>query len=71
MEEDMKIGDYKGHEIHVPTSGGKAGKGKAKTAGLQIRRNGVVLKTFRFNPLLSDERRAALRKARLFIDERA
>ena len=32
----MKIADYQGYEIHVPTSGGKAGKGHQKTSSIQV-----------------------------------
>jgi hypothetical protein len=37
-----------GCELHIPTSGGKAGKGHNKTGSVQVRKGGQILKQFRF-----------------------
>lgn len=37
-----------GYEIHLTTSGGQAGRGHNRTASLQVRHNGMIVKTVRF-----------------------
>lgn len=44
----MKICDYKGFEIHIPTSGGKAGKNRNISSTIQLRKDGCIVKQFRF-----------------------
>lgn len=44
----MKIESCYGYELHQPTSGGKAGKGNAKTSTIQVRRHSLVIKQFRY-----------------------
>lgn len=44
----MKISTYGGYEIHVPTSGGKAGKGRNATSTVQLRKDNCIVKQFRF-----------------------
>lgn len=63
----MKIADYEGYEIYLPTSGGKAGKGKAKTCSLQVRKNNLIVKQFRFNLADKQDRSAAIGEAKKFI----
>jgi hypothetical protein len=63
----VKIGEHESFEIFVPTSGGKAGKGLANTSNVQVRRNGVIVKQFRFKCDDEESRKAALRKAGAFI----
>jgi hypothetical protein len=64
----VKIADYKGHTIWLPTSGGKAGKGHAQTTALQARRNGFIVARARFT--VSDENGMVkpIRKLRATID---
>lgn len=44
----MKLCDFNGYEVHIPTSGGKAGKGKQSTTSIQLRKGNCILKQFRF-----------------------
>lgn len=64
----MCVGDYRGHKLCVPTSGGKAGKRKNLTSSLQVRVGTTIIKQFRFNTAGSwlDVKF----KATQFIDER-
>lgn len=66
----MKIYDYRGHELHLPTSGGKAGKGCNRTTSLQVRAEGgnSILKQFRFDLTKPGARSAACFRARQWID---
>lgn len=69
----MKLADYKGYQIHIPTSGGKAGKGCNVTSTIQVfgpSHNGSrwMEKAFRFTVASAESRQAAMHKARLFID---
>jgi len=61
----MKLLDYKGIEFHLPTSGGKAGKGCAATGTIQARHGNRIVKQFRFK---MGESRAAIHKAKLWAD---
>lgn len=63
--------NYYGHEIHQPTSGGKAGKGCARTSTLQVRQDSQVLKSFRYTCDRPETRRKALSKAKQFVLLRA
>lgn len=65
----MKIADYKGYEVHVPTSGGKAGTGCNQTSTVQVRLGCNIVKQFRFTVDSPDSRKTALRKARDFINK--
>lgn len=67
----MKVADCGPYEIHLPTSGGKAGKGRALTCSLQVRRGGVVIKQFRFSVDDPQSRTAATQKAKDFMREHA
>lgn len=64
----MKI-NYKGYVILTPTSGGKAGTGRNKTSNVQVRKNNVIVKQFRFTVLNAATSVKALSKARKFVDE--
>ncbi len=66
-----KIADLGPYEIHMPTSGGKAGKGKALTCSLQVRRDGIILKQFKFMVDDLESRKAAAQKAKDFMLEHA
>lgn len=65
----MKIATLGDFEIHLPTSGGKAGSGRNKTSSFQVRRAGVIVKQFRFSltqtPVTA--RAAAWEKVREFV----
>ena len=62
----MKLAELNGYEVHLPTSGGKAGKGCQKTSSIQVRRNNLIVKQFRF--VISDDcTREPLKKAKEFI----
>lgn len=70
----MKIADYKGYEIHFPTSGGKAGKGHQKTSTIQVMEpnrfsGGHMLKiAFRFTMADANSRQSAIKRAKEFCD---
>ena len=65
----MKVCDYKGYEIHLPTSGGKAGWGRNVTSTIQVRNGTSIVKQFRFT--VADDLSVAKAKtsARLWINE--
>ncbi len=66
----MKLTDYKGYSIHVPTSGGKAGKGRNRTSTIQICKTDggrVIVKQIRFVLYEPDSRINAMQKAKDFI----
>lgn len=63
----MKVGELNGYEIHVPTSGGKAGKGRAKTSTIQVRKDCMIVKVFRFTIDNASSRIAAMLSAKSFI----
>lgn len=44
----MLLATINGYEIHVPSSGGKAGKGRNKTSTIQVRKDNLIVKQFRF-----------------------
>lgn len=67
----MKVADYKGFQIHVPTSGGKAGKGCNATSSLQVIKHSQIRKLFRFKLDARDSYSNALEKAKAFIDGEA
>jgi hypothetical protein len=56
-------------EVHLPTSGGKAGKGRQVTSSLQVRRGGAIVAQFRFRVSDPDSRKGAVAKARAFIEK--
>lgn len=64
----MKLATYKGFEIHLPTSGGKAGFGLNKTGSIQVRRDGFIVKQFRFDARNALSRRDAMKKAQRWIE---
>ncbi len=64
----MKITDYKGFEIHLPDSGGKAGKGHNVTSTIQVRTGSCIVKQFRFEMASRESRLAAIAKARAWAE---
>jgi hypothetical protein len=68
----MKIATVCGYELHKPTSGGKAGKGRNKTSTIQVRSGTQILAQFRFSTASIFSQREALAKARQWCEvERA
>lgn len=67
----MKIADYLGFEIHVPTSGGKAGTGRNRTSTIQLRRANCIQKQFSFVMDDPDSRSRAIAKAKHFAESQA
>lgn len=64
-----KLGQIGRFVVLVPTSGGKAGKGCARTSSIQLRVDGCIARQFRFD-LGSDTSRArALIKAKEWADK--
>lgn len=63
----MKITDFQGYEIHLPSSGGKAGKGKNVMSSIQARKNNQILKQFRFTVSSPESQRPAMRKLKNWI----
>lgn len=62
----MTIGELNGFTFIVPESGGKAGKGKAVTGTIQVRRRAVIEAQFRFRWISPESRKLAMRKAKAF-----
>jgi hypothetical protein len=62
----MKLADFQGYEIHLPTSGGKAGTGHNLTSTIQVRKENMVVKQIRFIVSDSESRKAAIAKAKAF-----
>jgi hypothetical protein len=65
----MKLGELNGYEFHVPTSGGKAGKGCNRTSTIQLRMGNRIIKQFRFTLDDPASRTKAIRKAKAFAME--
>lgn len=63
----MKLCDYQGYEIHIPTSGGKAGTGKNETSTIQIRLGNCIAKAIRFSMINPEQRSRAIQKAKDWI----
>lgn len=61
----MHVGTIGPFEFHLPMSGGKAGHGRNRTSTIQVRRNGCVVKQFRFN--VSDGTHAVVLKAKAWV----
>lgn len=66
----MKITDHLGYEIHLPTSGGKAGTGYNVTTNIQVRHESAIVKQFKFRTANADARKQALHKARQWIERK-
>jgi hypothetical protein len=64
----MKLCDKGGYEIHVPTSGGKAGTGHNLTSTIQVRHDGLIVKQIRFSMTAESSRRKAVQKAKDWIN---
>lgn len=62
-----------GYFIHIPTSGGKAGKGCAKTSNYQVRWRGdgveSIVKQFRFNTNDPKSRAVASARAKDYVQQ--
>ena len=56
------------YKIHIPISGGKAGKGLNKTSSLQVRMDGCILKQFRFKTSDREDRQRAFNMANMWIE---
>jgi len=65
----MKIGQINGWSIHIPTSGGKAGKGLNRTGTIQLR-GYDTMKQFRFVVADPESRKKAMAKAKLFAAQK-
>lgn len=63
----MKIETLNGYELHLPTSGGRAGHGHNQTTSLQVRKDGMIVKQFRFDIHTPGAAKAAAAKAKQFI----
>lgn len=64
----MKICDYRGFEMHMPTSGGKAGHGYNATGSIQVRFDNCLKANFRFKMDSDVSRKNAVSKAKAFVD---
>lgn len=60
------MGMYKGYNIHVPRSGGKAGKGYNLTTTIQVRRDGLIVKSFKVD---AGNSLSGVIQARLWVDD--
>lgn len=64
----MKVASYQGGvEIHIPTSGGKAGKGYNKTSTIQVWQGSQIVKQIRFTVLDEASRKRAYEKAKACV----
>jgi hypothetical protein len=64
----MKVATFRnGMELHLPTSGGKAGRGHNATSTFQIRRGAQIVKQIRFTAGDAASRKAAYEKVKEFI----
>ena len=54
----------------MPTSGGKAGKGRNKTGTIQVRKWGMIAKQFRYKVGDENSRLAAIFKAKSFCEKK-
>lgn len=66
----MLLAFFNGFEIHLPMSGGKAGKGCNKTGSIQIRDGFRILKQFRFQVGKQPSYMKAIDKAKAFCQTR-
>jgi hypothetical protein len=64
---NMKIAELNGFSAHLPLSGGKAGKGHQKTGAIQVRRENLIVKQFRFVWDEKSSRLKAIRSAKLYM----
>lgn len=60
-----------GYSIHIPTSGGKAGKGMNDTSTVQVRKDSMLKKQFRFKMCDPSSRQKAVEKANQWIASQA
>lgn len=63
----MKIADILGYQLHIPTTGGKAGAGRNVTSSVQVRLENIILKNIRFKTTDFKSRSNAIQKARDFV----
>lgn len=56
-----------GYTLHIPTSGGKAGKGMNATGSIQVRKDSMIKKQFRFKTGDMNSKGRALLKANRWI----
>lgn len=64
----MQIARYKNYTLHIPESGGKAGKGMNKTGTVQVRHGAFIVAQYRFNVGDAESKRAGIQKARKWCD---
>jgi hypothetical protein len=57
-----------GFIMRIPLSGGKAGRGLAKTSNVQVYKPGVCLKNFRFKIGDAISRQSAIDKAKDYVN---
>lgn len=57
-----------GFGIRLPTSGGKAGRGLAKTSTVQVMCGNMLVRQFRFTVASEKSKQAAMAKAYAFIE---
>jgi len=67
----MLIAEMNGYEFHLPTSGGKAGKGHQKTSTIQVRKANCIVKQFRFYVDDTESMKVAVGKAKEFASCRS
>jgi hypothetical protein len=60
---------FLGCQLHYPTSGGKAGKGKAVTSSIQVRQDNRVIKAFKYSLITPGAKGRATRKADVWVKE--
>jgi hypothetical protein len=64
---EVKIAEANGLEVHLPTTGGKAGRGNARTGSIQVRDSNMIVKQFRFLWADAASRAKAIDGARAFM----
>lgn len=55
--------------LHHPKSGGKAGKGRNKTSTVQVRKDNMIVKQFRYSLAMPIHKTYAITRAEEFIKQ--
>lgn len=64
----MILAERNGYVARLPETGGKAGKGQNKTSSLQVLKDNLIVKQFRFTMNNPESWKAAVAKANQFMD---
>lgn len=65
----MRIAAFNGYELHIPDTGGKAGKGCNLTGSVQIRQGNLIVRNIRYKRTVAGDQGRALDRARKWCEE--